>query len=115
VPAEGDLKHYPQAAVDRRAVRDALVAQGLLEIQPRRRKRARGTPSRDSPAQPASKNVPTLALDNRGAGKIADASTSDPPTTITALVPELNVEPLGIQSHEEAHSSTNKSSASGQH
>jgi hypothetical protein len=112
LPPEEPLAHYPQAAVDRRAVRDALVSQGLLAIQPRRRQRVRGTPSA---TQPASQNIPLLALDNRGAGRIADASTSAPTTTSTALAPELNVEPPGSQPHEEAHSSTNKLTASGQH
>src|SRR5688500_3347403 len=40
LPPEEPLVHYPQAAVDRRAVRDTLVSQGLLVIQPRRRQRA---------------------------------------------------------------------------
>jgi hypothetical protein len=29
LPTDGHLEHYPQATVDRRAVRDTLVAQGL--------------------------------------------------------------------------------------
>jgi hypothetical protein len=37
--AAESLNHYAQAAVDRRAVRDALVAHDLLRIHPRRRKR----------------------------------------------------------------------------
>ena len=123
LPLEGDLKHYPQAAVDRRAVRDTLVAQGLLEIQPRRRKRSppeasqrAAASSSPSPVQAlVTKNLAPVALDASGAGRIADASTSAPTTTSTALAPELNIEPPGIQPHEEAHSSTNKSSASGQH
>jgi hypothetical protein len=105
LPQDGSLEHYPQAAVDRRAVRDTLVSQGLLAIQPRRRKRS----------QPAPRNATRLALDSSGAGRIAVASTSAPPTPSAALAPELNVESPGIQSHEEAHSSTNKLAASGQH
>jgi transposase InsO family protein len=34
LPADEPLGHYPQAAVDRRAVRDALLEQGLLTILP---------------------------------------------------------------------------------
>ena len=123
LPPEGALEHYPQAAVDRRAVRDTLVSQGLLTIQPRRRKRSppeasRSAASGSSPSQTASlvtKNLASAALDASGAGRIADASTSAPTTTSTAPAPELNIEPPGIQPREEAHSSTNKSSASGQH
>jgi transposase InsO family protein len=115
LPAEGDLKHYPQAAVDRRAVRDTLVSQGLLKIEPRRRKPAASGSSPSQTASLVTKNLAPVALDASGAGRIANASTSAPTTTSTALAPELNVEPPGIQPHEEAHSSTNKSSASGQH
>ena len=34
------LGHYPSAAVDRRAVRDALLAHDLLKIHPRRKRRS---------------------------------------------------------------------------
>jgi transposase InsO family protein len=122
LPQDGSLEHYPQAAVDRRAVRDTLVSQGLLAIQPRRRKRARAAALSGSTAQPAgritahpsAKNIPLVALANSGAGRIAVASTSPPPTTSAALAPELNVESPESHSHEEAHSSTNKPKASGQ-
>jgi transposase InsO family protein len=108
LPPEEPLAHYPQAAVDRRAVRDTLVSQGLLVIQPRRRQRA-------AAAHPTSKNDPPLALAVGGAGRIADASSSAPPTTSAAPAPELNVELPGIQHNEKVHSSTDKPAASGQH
>ena len=106
LPPDGPLEHYAQAAVDRRAVRDTLVSQRLLVIQPRHRAAI---------AHPTSKNDPLLALAVGGAGRIAVASTSAPSTTSAAPAPELNVELPGIQPNEEAHSSTNKRAASGQH
>lgn len=108
LPPEEPLAHYPQAAVDRRAVRDTLVSQGLLVIQPRRRQRA-------AAAHPTSKNDPPLALAVGGAGRIADASSSAPPTTSAAPARELHVELPGIHPNEKVHSSTNKPAASGQH
>jgi transposase InsO family protein len=114
LPPEEPLAHYPQAAVDRRAVRDTLVSQGLLAIQPKRRKPGAPGSSPGSQTPLLAKNLTLVALDTSGAGRIADASTSARPTTSAALAPELNVELPGIQPHEEAHSSTNKSTASGQ-
>jgi len=115
LPPEEPLAHYPQAAVDRRAVRDTLVSHNLLAIQPRRRKRPGAPPALGSVAHPAPRNAAHSALDNHGAGRIADASTRALPTTSASLAAELNVEPPQIQSQEEAHSSTNKLAASGQH
>lgn len=43
--ADAPLGHYQQAAVDRDAVRDALLAHDLLEIKPRRRKRGARRPA----------------------------------------------------------------------
>ena len=116
LPPEEPLAHYPQAAVDRRAVRDTLVSQGLLAIQPRRPARSPPEASqRAAAAHPTSKNDPLLALALGGAGRIADASASASSTTSAAPAPALNVELPGIQPHEEVHSSTNKLAASGQH
>jgi transposase InsO family protein len=114
LPADGPLEHYPQAAVDRRAVRDTLVSQNLLAIQPRRAMRSPAADSSATTAHPSSKNAKRLALANRGAGRIAVASTSASPMISAALAPELNAEQPGIQPYEEAHSSTNKPTASGQ-
>jgi transposase InsO family protein len=115
LPMDGPLEHYAQAAVDRRAVRDTLVSQGLLAIQPRRRKRAVAASPPSLSAHATAKNTMLLALPGGGAGRIAVASIGAAPTTSAALAPELNVESPGIQSHEEAHSSTNNRAASGQH
>ncbi len=96
-------------------MRDTLVSHGLLAIQPRRRKRSVAAASPDPDEHSTSENAAHLAMDDDGAGRIADASAGAAPTTSAALAPELNVEPPGIPSHEEAHSSTNKLTASGQH
>ena len=112
LPPEEPLAHYPQAAVDRRAVRDTLVSQGLLAIQPRRRTRSPpGASLRAAAAHPTSKNDPLLALALGGAGRIVDTSASASSTTSAAPAPALNVELPGIQPNEEVHSSTNKLAA----
>jgi hypothetical protein len=49
-----DLTHYQQAAVDRRAVRDVLVAQELLQILPKHRRRKVNVPG----ASGAEKSLP---------------------------------------------------------
>jgi transposase InsO family protein len=74
LPQEGTLEHYAQAAVDRRAVRDALVAQGLLRIEPRRKKRAPQASTPEPSAGPKQENAPLEALANSGAGTIPSAS-----------------------------------------
>ena len=113
-PAE-PLAHYAQAAVDRRAVRDALVHQELLAIEPRHKRAARA-PAPQQPAQLDEQESNKLqATDARGAGTIPGDSTVDAPMVGVATDPELHRERPGPQSIEEAHSSTNKSSASGQH
>ena len=113
-PAE-PLAHYAQAAVDRRAVRDALVHQGLLAIEPRH-KRATPPPAAQQPAQLDEQESNTLqATGTPGAGRIPGDSTVNAPVVGGETAPEAKVERPGNQSIEEAHSSTNKSSASGQH
>ncbi|MGH9505934.1 MAG: integrase catalytic domain-containing protein, partial [Terriglobales bacterium] len=53
--AEGaELNHYQQAAVDREALRDALLAHDLLEIRPRGKRAAGGEPPKDPAAAPSS-------------------------------------------------------------
>jgi transposase InsO family protein len=112
-PAE-PLSHYPQAAVDRRAVRDALVAQGLLQIESRRRKRASHARSPEQTAlAELKKHLPT-EIAAKGAGRISNASAVAEPTVGAVAVPEFWVEQPGTQPTEEANSSTNKSAASGQ-
>lgn len=72
---EADLTHYQQAAVDRRAVRDVLVAQELLRILPKHRRRkvnAPGAASAESPL-PDENNSEQATL-GAGAGKVAIAS-----------------------------------------
>jgi transposase InsO family protein len=105
---EESLNHYAQAAVDRRAVRDVLVAQDLLRIQPRRPKRG-AMAARDSeksslaPAQPAC-----------CAGTIQLVRAAAPSMVDGAPAPATRKIPWGQTQIEEATSSTNKSSASGQ-
>src|SRR5688572_26509317 len=70
------LRHYPQAAVDRRAVRDALVERGLLTILPRHPKRGArvGQSARDPKTDP--RKTPSANL----AGIIQPASITASPT-----------------------------------
>ena len=107
------LDHYQQAAVDRRAVRDALAEQGLLTIEPRRKPRSPSAPA-PQPALVETKNDNLIAIDAHGAGRIPHASTVTAPTFGAAITPAPIVERPGTQPIEEAHSSTNNSSASGQ-
>jgi transposase InsO family protein len=98
------LTHNQSSAIDRRAIRDALLAHGLLEIHPRRR-----------PSHPlAEKSTFASVLDRQSAGRIDTTPTPSPP-----MVGEP--EPLAVPRRseqlpksEEVHYSTNSSSASGQ-
>ena len=114
LPLDEPLPHYPQAAVDRRAVRDALVAQGLLQIEPRRKKRAAQARSAGDAAMPELQRHPPQALAESGAGTIPSASTVATSTVGVAAPLEPTVVLPGNQPTEEVHSSTNKSTASGQ-
>ena len=93
-----------------RAVRDALVAQELLHIEPRRKRRA----AQGTSAQPELETHPPEALAETGAGTIPSASTVATPTVGVAASLEPTVVLPGNQPTEEVHSSTNKSTASGQ-
>jgi len=106
LPLQDPLPHYAQAAADRRAVRDALVAQGLLHIEPRRKKRAA--------AMSELERHPQEALAGSGTGTMTSASTVAMPTVGVATPLEPTVVLPGNQPTEEVHSSTNKSTASGQ-
>lgn len=89
------LEHHQQAAVDRRAVRDALVAHDLLTILPRKPK--------------------------RGARKKCGSYNATSPHCAGILEPRRDEATVGaahgaladLYHHEGANSSTNKSSASG--
>jgi len=95
------LTHYQAAAVDRRAVRDALVAHDLLRILPRRRRHR---------VSESSTNVVQRA---QSAGRMQLAQVSAVPSVGTATDAESRVaSPICTQS-EEAQYSTNKLSASG--
>lgn len=98
------LTHEEASAIDRRAVRDALVAHGLLRIHPRRRKARTGT----ADSQEA------LATAASGAAIIQLASSSAPPTVGGASDPRPHVAAEVPHAYEEAHISTNKMPASGQ-
>ncbi len=102
LPAQSDLGHYPAAAVDRRAVRDALVAHDLLVIEPRRRA-ARQHKIESAPAH----GEPC-------AGILHSASVSAPPTRGDRDAPELRVASRETQPSVRVPSSTDKSPASGQ-
>jgi transposase InsO family protein len=76
---EADLTHYQQAAVDRRAVRGVLVAQELLQILPKQRRRkvnVLGAASAES-ALPDENHSQQATL-GAGAGKVAIANDASP-------------------------------------
>lgn len=53
------LNHYQQAAVDRRAIGDTLVAHNLLEIRPRRKKRGARKRANDHARRPTRAALPS--------------------------------------------------------
>jgi transposase InsO family protein len=105
LPQGVELGHYPAAAVDRRAVRDALVEHGLLVIEPRRRP-ARATRDR--------KNESTTAHSDAGAAILHSASVTASSTRGDCDASDVRVAPLGQHPTERAPSSTDNSKASGQ-
>jgi len=98
------LTHGEASAIDRRAVRNALVAQGLLRIHPRRRKHCI---EKQDPALAKATPAP-------GAGILQLAMLAASPAVGGASDPRSHVAAGVHQSCEEALSSTNKSPASGQ-
>jgi transposase InsO family protein len=97
------LTHYQSAAVDRRAVRDALVVHDLLRIHPRRRlRRAR-----------EQKSAPVLVHASAGAVRITPVCNSASPIVGERADEEPHVAASIRTKSEEAHYSTNKLSASG--
>jgi len=99
---EEPLTHEEASAIDRRAVRDALVAHDLLRIHPRRR-RPKARQKKSALATPAC-----------GAVIIQRAPSSAPPTVGGAKDLRLYVAAEVQHAYEEAQFSTNKTSASGQ-
>ena len=95
IAPETMLPHHPQAAVDRRAVRDALVAHDLLTILPRK-------PKRGARKKCAAQNATPV----RGAGILE-------PRRAEALVSAAHVALADSHHREEANSSTHKIQASG--
>ncbi len=72
------LAHYPSAAVDRRAVRDALLAHDLLKIHPRRKRRSGPASFSDQTGgtqevAPALADAITSALRTSGAPNATDS------------------------------------------
>lgn len=100
------LRHYPQAAVDRRAVRDALVQHGLLTILPRSK--------RSSAARSRQKSLLVTTPDAHFAGILRQASMN-PPTFGGSLDPAPATATGSSPSSEEAQYSTQNSTASGQY
>ncbi len=68
LPLNEELSHYVQAAVDRRAIRDALVAHGLLVIHPKRKRRGAQVVAPTVPL-PSTENLlaPSRPVEDRGA------------------------------------------------
>lgn len=103
-PAGEPLDHDPAAAVDRRAIRDALLAHDLLTIHPRYRKRGRED---DGPVVEAMTQA-------RSAGTIHVAMSAAPPMVGGASDLRPDVPGGVLHLYEEANYSANNSSASGQ-
>lgn len=115
------LTHEQASAVDRRAVRDALVAHDLLRIHPRRKPRAAhpevGAPAPPNPIDGAQAALATIynetAPHPHGAGILESVQNHAPP--VVGAATELSA-PVRCELHsvsEEVKSSTNKLSASG--
>jgi transposase InsO family protein len=108
------LSHYPQAAVDRRAVRDALLAHDLLRIHPRRRRSRSLDPNTTVPGteKTTPENDPEVTLPVQSAVTIMLSQAASP------MVGEAQSEPSGSKDDappepEKVHSSANSSHASG--
>lgn len=108
------LTHYSQAAVDRRAVRDALVSHDLLHILPRHPRRPAQVAASASQTLDAASRADFLAtamLQSQSACRIELSSSTVDAATDPDRLSVSRVNP----STEEAHSSNDKLSASGQH
>ncbi|HVX63028.1 MAG TPA: DDE-type integrase/transposase/recombinase [Pirellulales bacterium] len=119
------LGHYAQAAVDRKAVRDALVAQDLLRIHPRRKPRINDAlslgddaacaraPCESGPIEIA-ENAAPIAPGEPRADKMQLPHESSPPAVGGAAGSQSPSAAENQRQSEEAQYSTNKPSASGQ-
>ena len=105
LPTDTPLGHYQAAAVDRRAVRDSLLAHRLLKIEPRRR--PKGPPSS---AEKDNLIVPFAS----GAVILQATAGRDLPALGQSVGPEVPSVPLEVHSPERVHCSTDNSAASGQ-
>ena len=105
LPADVPLGHYQAAAVDRRAVRDTLLAHRLLKIEPRRRR-----PRTPSPTKKTNLIVPSAS----GAVILQATAGRDLPALGQSVGPEVPSAPLENHSPERVHCSTDNSAASGQ-
>jgi len=94
-----ELEHYAAAAVDRRAVRDALLAHGLLAIAPRRR----------------IQSAKAVAPNESGACILQAASVTASASGGDRGAPETHVASLEPQPVGRVHCSTINSDAGGQH
>jgi transposase InsO family protein len=102
LPQDTPLGHYPAAAVDRRAVRDTLLAHGLLKIEPRRRPKG------------SAKKTNLIAPFASGAVILQATAGRDLPALGQTAGPEVRSVPLEVHSPERVHCSTDNSEASGQ-
>ena len=105
LPPDTPLGHYPAAAVDRRAVRDTLLAHGLLKIEPRRR--PKGPPS-------SAKKTNLIVPFASGAVILQPTAGRALPALGQSVGPEVPSAPLEIHSPEKVHCSTDNSAASAQ-
>jgi hypothetical protein len=97
------LTHYQAAAIDRRAVRDALVDHELLKIHPRRRRRRAAETEIEDIVLPRAQSAGRMVLAQVSAPLIVDGAADHESHVAT---------PIRNQS-EEVHYSTNKLHASG--
>jgi transposase InsO family protein len=99
-----ELTHDQASAIDRHAVRDALVEHGLLRIRPRRRGPTTAGQNSTSPVVTATTSAGILQIAMHAALPTVGGATDSRPHVVAGVQ----------QPYEEAHSSTNKTSASGQ-
>lgn len=87
---EAQLNHYQQAAVDRDAVRDALLAHDLLEIQPTRKRLGRAKPT-DVACPPSSSgpaHVPPCGMPLIPLCPLPEVMGCPPPEVTSCPLPE---------------------------
>ncbi len=102
LPTDTPLGHYQAAAVDRRAVRDSLLAHRLLKIEPRRRPKG------------SAKKTNLIVPFASGAVILQATAGRDLPALGQSVGPEVPSAPLEVHSPERVHCSTDNSAASGQ-